>query len=39
MEQFPEVEVRHIFGDGKEFGAKSILKSVNGSPAVQDTLF
>jgi uncharacterized protein (DUF488 family) len=39
MEKFPEVEVRHIRGDGKEFGAKSILKSVNDPPAVQDSLF
>ncbi len=39
MEKFPEVEIRHIRGDGKEFGAKSILKSVNDPPAVQDSLF
>jgi uncharacterized protein (DUF488 family) len=39
LESFPEVEVRHIRGDGKEFGAKSILKSVNDPPAVQGTLF
>ena len=39
MESFPEVEVRHIRGDGNEFGAKSILKSVNDPPAIQDTLF
>jgi uncharacterized protein (DUF488 family) len=39
METYPEVEVRHIRGDGKEFGAKSILKSVNEPPAVQDRLF
>jgi len=39
MESFPEVEVRHIRGDGIEFGAKSILKSVNDPPAVQGTLF
>jgi uncharacterized protein (DUF488 family) len=39
IEQFPEVDVRHIRGDGKEFGAKSILKSVNDPPVVQDSLF
>lgn len=39
MEKFPEVDVRHIRGDGNEFGAKSILKSVDEPPAVQSSLF
>jgi uncharacterized protein (DUF488 family) len=39
LEKFPEVEVRHIRGDGNEFGARSILKSVNEPPAVQKSLF
>ena len=39
MENFPEVEVRHIRGDGQEYSAKSVLKSVNDPPAVQDRLF
>jgi uncharacterized protein (DUF488 family) len=39
MKNFPEVEVRHIRGDGQEYSAKSVLKSVNDPPAVQDRLF
>ena len=39
MEHFPEVEIRHIRGDGSEYGAGSVLKSVNDPPAVQDRLF
>jgi uncharacterized protein (DUF488 family) len=38
LEKFPEVEIRHIRGDGVEFGARSILKSVNEPPAIQDKL-
>ena len=40
MEKFPEVEIRHIRGDGVEYGAGSVLKSVNDPPpAVEDRLF
>ncbi len=39
LAHFPEVEVRHIRGDGNEFGAGSILKSVDEPPARQDSLF
>jgi uncharacterized protein (DUF488 family) len=39
LEKYPEVEIRHIRGDGNEFGAHSILKSVNKPPAVQNSLF
>jgi len=39
LEKFPEIEVRHIRGDGNEFGAQTILKSVNEPPATQKSLF
>jgi uncharacterized protein (DUF488 family) len=39
LEHHPEVQVRHIRGDGTVFGAKQILKSVNSQPAKQDSLF
>jgi len=39
FEHHPEVEVKHIRGDGKVFGAKSILKSVNEETPKQERLF
>ena len=39
LAEHPEVEVRHIRGDGTVFGAKSILSSVNEKSAEQLKLF
>lgn len=40
MAEHPEVEVRHIRGDGTVYGASSILASVEGQPSTeQPTLF
>ena len=39
LDNFPEVEVIHIRGDGTIFGAKSILKSVNKPEGKQERLF
>jgi uncharacterized protein (DUF488 family) len=39
MENFPEVEVLHIRGDGTVYGARTILKSVNEDQAEQPRLF
>ncbi len=39
LEYFPEVEVRHIRGDGTVYGAASILKSVKDEKADQLKLF
>jgi uncharacterized protein (DUF488 family) len=39
ISEFPEVEVRHIRGDGTEYNAKTILTSVNKPDANQPTLF
>jgi len=39
MERHPEVNVRHIRGDGTVFGAGQITKSVDKPTAKQDTLF
>ncbi|MBN1148533.1 MAG: DUF488 family protein, partial [Anaerolineales bacterium] len=38
MDYYPEVEVRHIRGDGAVYGARSILKSVNKEEAEQPKL-
>ena len=39
LENYPEVEVLHIRGDGTVYAAKTILKSVNKPEAKQGTLF
>ena len=39
MAQYPEVEVRHIRGDGQVYGAGSIHKSVDEQPGEQLSLF
>lgn len=39
MDYYPEVEVRHIRGDGTEYGAASILKSVDQEKGDQLKLF
>lgn len=39
FEHYPDVEVKHIRGDGRVFGAKSILKSVNEETPKQERLF
>jgi len=39
IDEHPEVDVRHIRGDGNVFGAKSILTSVDKPGVEQLTLF
>jgi hypothetical protein len=39
LELYPEVDVRHIRGDGRVFGAGSILKSVDEERGNQLNLF
>lgn len=39
LAEYPEFDVRHIRGDGTEFGAKSLHVSVNEPKAKQQTLF
>jgi hypothetical protein len=39
LENYPEVEVLHIRGDGTVYAAKTIAKSVNKPEAKQGTLF
>jgi uncharacterized protein (DUF488 family) len=39
LENYPEIEVHHIRGDGTVYGARSVLKSVDQDQAKQPKLF